>query len=583
MTSLSSQYKSAITLSFVFFCVSTPPSQTLEAFDIEFNHFNLVSFNLTLDPSSMFNPNISIVQFDGVGKFGYDSNLKAVSEGLCMPPDNSGKWSSGCSQNDYAFCKKIMNNKKFIALVQRGKCDMSDKAKAAMPANVAGLIIIETSSITDPLALKEYDQLPHTGKFHQTYKTTSLDHSFIREAARREKSVVPFAICTKAFGSELREFVVNDSKFHLTMFDGGLHGTELRVPSSSLLLVFVAFIVLTIISMIWLIFYYVQRFRYHHHQDRVISQVRRATKKAFRMMPTRILRDGDEELDSAFGRCAICLEGYKLWDMVRVLPCSHLYHKSCVDMWLSRKPACPNCKSNVLKALGFDADYDWTCLDANSEPDAISLLDIVPQVVSVQVFAPNTAPPSRFITELATISNLPQIGGAPPGEDCERPLSTSITGSLSVSPPPAQRSNTQAQPSGSQSYGEQELTSVKAMNCNTTIATVEPISVNTMTSQSWAPISSTCPKASDGSSSQSDTFSLNDVSTNALSCAPVTVDSADDTAFAASCGSVAAAARAPVLSKADCSASGDICNGKLSLKRQIKKELKAALSGDSKA
>ena len=93
MASLLSQYKSAITLSFVFFCVSTPPSQTLEAFDIEFNHFNLVSFNLTLDPSSMFNPNISIVQFEGVGKYGYDSNLKSVSEPLCMPPDNSGKWS----------------------------------------------------------------------------------------------------------------------------------------------------------------------------------------------------------------------------------------------------------------------------------------------------------------------------------------------------------------------------------------------------------------------------------------------------------------------------------------------------------
>ena len=80
-------------------------------------------------------------------------------------------------------------------------------------------------------------------------------------------------ICTKAIGRELRAFVYNKSDFHLEMFDGGMHGTELRVPSSSLLLVFVAFIVLTIISMIWLIFYYVQRFRYHHHQDRVIVSI----------------------------------------------------------------------------------------------------------------------------------------------------------------------------------------------------------------------------------------------------------------------------------------------------------------------
>ena len=108
MASLLSQYKSAITLSFVFFCVSTPPSQTLEAFDIEFSHFNLVNFNLTLDPSSMFNPNISIVQFEGVGKFGYDSSLKSVSEGLCMPPDNSGKWSRYVYEC-YCFFMKCTN------------------------------------------------------------------------------------------------------------------------------------------------------------------------------------------------------------------------------------------------------------------------------------------------------------------------------------------------------------------------------------------------------------------------------------------------------------------------------------------
>jgi len=42
--------------------------------------------------------------------------------------------------------------------------------------------------------------------------------------------------------------------------------------------------------------------------------------------------------------CAICIETYDDADEVRILPCFHFFHKSCIDKWLSTANTCPVCK-----------------------------------------------------------------------------------------------------------------------------------------------------------------------------------------------------------------------------------------------
>jgi len=58
--------------------------------------------------------------------------------------------------------------------------------------------------------------------------------------------------------------------------------------------------------------------------------------------------DGGDEEEQC---CAICLVDYTEGDELRVLPCGHYMHKSCVDAWLFNNPSCPNCRYSLRELV----------------------------------------------------------------------------------------------------------------------------------------------------------------------------------------------------------------------------------------
>jgi hypothetical protein len=48
-------------------------------------------------------------------------------------------------------------------------------------------------------------------------------------------------------------------------------------------------------------------------------------------------------------KCLICLHTYENGDFLRKLPCYHMFHRECIDPWLSTKDICPNCRQSIIR------------------------------------------------------------------------------------------------------------------------------------------------------------------------------------------------------------------------------------------
>ena len=63
-------------------------------------------------------------------------------------------------------------------------------------------------------------------------------------------------------------------------------------------------------------------------------------------MNTRFPNPTEEELDATDRTCIICREEM-VPDGAKKLPCTHIFHITCLRMWLQRQQTCPTCRSNI--------------------------------------------------------------------------------------------------------------------------------------------------------------------------------------------------------------------------------------------
>lgn len=61
-------------------------------------------------------------------------------------------------------------------------------------------------------------------------------------------------------------------------------------------------------------------------------------------LPVEMAKEADKEI-----RCCICMCDVEVGDELRVLPCGHKYHKSCIDQWLTYNGCCPVDKKRIAK------------------------------------------------------------------------------------------------------------------------------------------------------------------------------------------------------------------------------------------
>uniref|UniRef100_A0A182J438 RING-type domain-containing protein n=2 Tax=Anopheles atroparvus TaxID=41427 RepID=A0A182J438_ANOAO len=64
--------------------------------------------------------------------------------------------------------------------------------------------------------------------------------------------------------------------------------------------------------------------------------------------------------------CSICLE--KIWQDAKLLHCAHTFHRSCIDLWLSRRKSCPICRSRQ-GVTDLETDCDETGAEEEGEDE----------------------------------------------------------------------------------------------------------------------------------------------------------------------------------------------------------------------
>ncbi|KAJ8728672.1 hypothetical protein PYW07_006368 [Mythimna separata] len=215
----------------------------------------------------------------------------------------------------------------WVAVIRRGSCNFEIKVQNAWRANATAVLI------------------------YNDRDTTLLEKMKLSTDNGRNISAV---FTYKWKGEEIARLVDTGTRVMIGIIKGRTFAhVSNNINKTSVLFVSISFIVLMLISLAWLVFYYIQRFRYIHAKDRLSKRLCCAAKKALSKIPVKSLKTEDREVQGDGECCAICIEPYKVSETLRSLPCRHDFHKNCIDPWLLEHRTCPMCKMDILKYYGF--------------------------------------------------------------------------------------------------------------------------------------------------------------------------------------------------------------------------------------
>ena len=72
-------------------------------------------------------------------------------------------------------------------------------------------------------------------------------------------------------------------------------------------------------------------------------------------MPSTVVDNKDK-----IQECVICMVDIGVGEVIRYLPCAHLFHKNCVDTWLMRNLSCPTCMEELTEVKEYLSNSEGT-------------------------------------------------------------------------------------------------------------------------------------------------------------------------------------------------------------------------------
>ncbi|XP_015263874.1 PREDICTED: E3 ubiquitin-protein ligase RNF128 [Gekko japonicus] len=260
------------------------------------------------------------------GVFGQDSPLRRVS-GLLVAPDRPDGLNACSPHTNFS---RAPTGGPWLALIQRGGgCTFAEKIRLAAERGAIAAVIFNYGGGTG----NDVQPMTHPG----TGDTVAIMISYFK-------------------GREILRRIGDGFQVTMVIEVGKKHGSWMN--SYSIFFVSVSFFIVTAATVGYFIFYSARRLRLARAQNRRQRQLKADARKAIGRLQLRTLKQGDTETGPDGDNCAVCIEVYKPNDVVRILTCNHLFHKSCIDPWLLEHRTCPMCKCDILKALGIEVDIE---------------------------------------------------------------------------------------------------------------------------------------------------------------------------------------------------------------------------------
>ncbi|XP_004440503.1 PREDICTED: E3 ubiquitin-protein ligase RNF128 isoform X2 [Ceratotherium simum simum] len=297
-----------------------------------FRLFVIFTFLFKITVSFSMNAYVTVTYYNETNNYTTIETCECGVYGLASPVANAMGVVGIPKNNNYQACDyntEFTNTKKpWIALIERGNCTFSEKIETAGRRNADAVVI---------------------------YNGLEAGNQTIQMANFGAGDIVAIMIGNLK-GTKILQSIQRGIQVTMVIEVGKKHGPW--VNHYSIFFVSVSFFIITAATVGYFIFYSARRLRNARAQSRKQRQLKADAKKAIGRLQLRTLKQGDKEIGPDGDSCAVCIELYKPNDLVRILTCNHIFHKTCVDPWLLEHRTCPMCKCDILKALGIEVDVE---------------------------------------------------------------------------------------------------------------------------------------------------------------------------------------------------------------------------------